>query len=86
MESKIDESKDENIIITRNCVDHYLIKYGLKFSQIERDDIIILVFKIIQKQYIAPEHSRFEANKQAIICTVVKSYLGSVKLGKPNLH
>ena len=82
----IDNSKDENLITIRNCVDKVLVFYDMSYTMIERNNFIITVFKLIQKKYIAPEIANFEKNKNVIIYTIVKSYLGSIKIGKPNLH
>ena len=83
---EIESSVDENMIITRNAVDSYLVKYGLSCTQDERNDIIMKVFGLIEKKYIGPNNTKFDTDKSTIIGTVVKSYIGSLKLGKPNIR
>lgn len=81
----IDSSTDENIILTRNIVDKYIVDFNIDCNQNERNNHIIKVFKLIQKKYIAPQNEHFEENKVGIITQVAKSYLISVKVGKPNI-
>lgn len=83
---EIDSSTDENLIITRNSVDKYIVKFKMTCSQDERNDMVIKVFALIQKKYIAPNEAHFETKKKVLINTITKSYVGSVKFGKPNIH
>ena len=86
MESTVDESEDKNLLLVRDFVDKYIIIFILTFTKEEREEHIYKVYNLILKKYIAPENTNFEPNKKTIISTIVKSYLGSVKLGKPNIH
>lgn len=83
---EIDSSTDENIILTRNLVDRYIVEFKIDCNQIERNNHIIKVFKLVQKKYIAPQYEHFKAFRKTIIAQVAKSYIASVKTGKPNIN
>jgi hypothetical protein len=83
---EIDSSTDENLIVTRNLVDKYIMAFNMTSDQDERNDMIMKVIGLVQKKYIAPQYERFEANRDSIIAQIAKSYVISVKVGKPNIH
>jgi hypothetical protein len=83
---EIESSTDENMVITRNAVDNSIVLFKLSCTQDERNDMVMKVFALVEKKYIGPQNTRFEENKNSIIGTIVKSYVGSVKMGKPNIH
>jgi len=83
---QIDSSTDENLITTRIAVDNAIVLCKLTVTIEERSEMVMKVFKLIQKKYLASPNSKFETNKASIIGTVAKSYVVSVKSGKPNLH
>lgn len=81
---QIDSSTDENLITTRIAVDNALILCKLSVTIEQRSEMVMTVFRLIQKKYLASPNSKFEANKENIIGTIAKSYITSVKLGKSN--
>jgi len=83
---EIDSSTDENLIVTRNLVDKYIVAFNMTHDQDERNDMIMKVIGLVQKKYIAPQYECFEANRDSIIAQIAKSYVMSVKVGKPNIH
>lgn len=83
---EIDSSTDENLIVTRNLVDKYIVAFNMTHDQDERNDMIMKVLGLVQKKYIAPQNERFEANRVSIIAQIAKSYVMSVKVCKPNIR
>jgi hypothetical protein len=86
LNQNIDSSTDDNIILTRNLVDKYIVEFNIDCNQNERNNHIIKVFKLVRKKYIAPQYEHFEENKLSIITHVTKSYLISIKAGKTNIN
>lgn len=83
---EIDSSTDENIIVARNLVDKYIVYLKISCDQDERNNMIMKVISLVQKKYITPQYERFEANRSLIIAQITKSYVISVKVGKPNIR
>jgi len=75
MECKVDDSKDENVIIIRDYVDKYLTDYNIETTMDKRNEIIQNISNLIKKKFVGPENKIFKLNKSSIIDTVVNSYM-----------
>ncbi len=64
---QIDESTDENFVIVRQSVDSQLTLFEQKYSEDERNELILDIFKLVD--------TKFEHNKKLLIATLVKSYI-----------
>jgi len=75
LNKKIELSTNENLIIIKSFVDHYLINFDIKCDINERNLLIMKIFDIVIKRYLASENSKFEKDKENAISIIVKSYL-----------
>lgn len=71
----INENKDEHFIMVKNYVDHYLVDLSLGYGYTERNEIILEVFRRLEKNYLANPNAKFEKNKKDVIDVIVKSYI-----------
>lgn len=71
----IDNNTDEHFIMVRTLVDHYIVVLSLGYTHPQRNEIILEVFKRLEKNYLANPNSKFDINKKVIIDVLVKSYL-----------
>ena len=67
LNKEIENTTDENLIMIRSLVDHYIILFKQNFDLDERNHIIMDSFKLIQKKYLASPNSKFEANKKSMM-------------------
>jgi hypothetical protein len=81
MESELTKSIDNNtneyFVMVRGYVDRYLVDLSLGYGYEERNEIIIDVFKRLEKNYLANPNAKFEKNKKDVIDVLVKSYLAN---------
>ena len=82
---EIESSTDDNMIVTRNAVDNAITLCKIFCTQDERNDMVMKVFRLVEKKYIGPNNPIFEEKKKSIIGTIAKSYAVSVKTGKSNI-
>lgn len=79
MESGLTEDNSSSIYdaftLTKQAVDHFIIRFDLEYDVKERNETVDSVFKLIQKNYLARPNSKFEKNKMTSIGIVAKSFL-----------
>lgn len=71
----INDNQDEHFVMVRNYVDRYLVDLSLGYGYEERNEIIINVFKRLEKNYLANPNAKFEKHKKDVIDVLVKSYI-----------
>lgn len=72
----INNNLDEHFVMVRTSVDCYIVALSLDYGYIERNQIIIDVFKRLEKNYLANPNAKFENHKKEVIDVLVKSYIG----------
>jgi hypothetical protein len=79
MESELTKSIDNNtneyFVMVRTLVDHYIVELSLNYGYTERNQIILEVFKRLEKNYLANPNTKFETNRKEVIDVLVKSYI-----------
>lgn len=71
----IESNEDEHFILVRWFIDQYIMSFNMDCTLELRNEMVVEVFKLIQKKYLASPNAKFKNNKRAAIATVVKSYL-----------
>lgn len=61
--------------MVRLLVDHYIVLFDMDCNLETRNEIILDVFRLIEKKYLVSPNAKFENDKKTVISIVVKSYL-----------
>ncbi len=72
---QIEKSTDENLIATRIAIDTVLVEFDIPVTLDIRSEIIMAVFKLVQKKFLTSSNSKFEKDKMSEILWIAKSYI-----------
>jgi len=71
----IETSTDENLLIIKSYVDEYIVYFKANYNLEQRNQLIMEVFKLAQKKYLASPNAKFESNKRGVLGILTKSYI-----------
>jgi len=71
----IDNTKDEDLIIIKSVVDYNIVNFGLNYSLEQRNQIILKIYDMVRKKYIATNNSKYYSDKDTTISVLVKSFI-----------
>lgn len=74
LNKKIEKTIDENLLIIKSLVDHFIILFNQKYDIDERNLVIMACYELVQKKFLGSPNSKFEAERKALIGQLVKSY------------
>ena len=81
---QIDESTDENLILVRQLVDKAIFEYSslyfVTYVEDERNDLIMKIFSLLEKKYLASPNSRWERHKNEITSIIISSFISKKNL------
>ena len=73
----IEETTNEDLLLVKFMVDYGIIKFNQRYEMDTRNEIIMSVYSLIKKNYIANNHGRYKEHKKSIVRNVTLSYLTS---------
>jgi hypothetical protein len=75
----INESTNPNMILLRievdNAIYEYSEIYGVSYTMDERNQLILDIFKILEKKYLASPNKRWEKDKKFVTSTIIQSFI-----------
>lgn len=77
----LENTNTEELQILKSVVDYYIVKFDQKYDFEERNELIMNIYRLLEKKVLANPNAKFDSDKVSYIGIIAKSYI-TVKIAK----